>query len=616
MPHALHCGSLPLSQLRHFLLMAALVSFVAVCTSSSASAQGGSPQCTVNTCDGYLAGGTNTCWQTYGNFIQCRAESGCYCDELCVSYDDCCPNYAPACETLYVFDITPSSGPTIGGTEVRIRGRNFGDGAFDETLVYLGAVEQTIISATVNEIRFVTSGGVGAQTLRVERGDTGEISETFEFSYVDIPQISPTIGPVEGGTHVTVTGSSFGIYDPAISRVLLGGVAQSVLSWTDTEIVFVTAAGSGTNLPVVVRNADGDMTSSIPFSYELDPQLAEMSPTSGTAAGGTEVTLRGTDFGTYDPQTCRVVLGQRLQKISSWTDSEIVFVTTGGPAGDRMVFIGTATNQQSNPVLYSYDDAPYLHAMTPTVGSASGGDQVALSGWNFGPYDAGASRVRVGDVEQDVLSWTDTDVAFSTVGAPASGAYRVVVHTNAGLVSNGILFAFGPAQYTCVDTGQPDLCANRCEIFTGTCGCDRACLDFGDCCCGYAEACMVPTVSGIAPSSGPSYGASLVTITGSNFLIGTPEVGLVTIGGSPQTIVSWTDFSIVIETSPGLGTDLPVSVRSEMLLANEASTASVFSYVDWLSTVFNPTEVPAMGFGAALGLAGLLAGFGVRRLNG
>lgn len=605
-----------LPQLRRFLSIAALVAFVAACTSSPASAQGGGPQCTVNTCGGYLSGGTNACWLTHGNLNECRAPEGCFCDELCVSYDDCCPNYAPACETLYVFDIAPSSGPTIGGTEVRIRGRNFGEGAFDQTHVYLGAVEQTILSATLNEIVFVTSGGVGAQAGRVERGDTGEISETFEFSYVDIPQISPTIGPVEGGTRVTISGSNFGLYDPAISRVLLGGVAQGVLSWTDTEIVFVTAAGTGTNLPVVVRTADGDLSSYTPFSYELEPQVAEMSPTSGTAAGGTEVTLRGTDFGTYDPQTCRVVLGQRLQRISSWTDTEIVFVTMGGPAGDFMVFIGTVTDQQSNPVLYSYDDAPYLHAMTPTVGSISGGDQIALSGWNFGPYVEGVSRVLLGDVEQDVLSWTDTDVSFATVGAQASGAYPVVVHTNAGLVSNGIPFAFGPAQYACVDTGQPDVCANRCEVFTGTCGCDRDCFRYGDCCCGIAEACLVPTVSAVTPSSGPSYGASLVMITGSNFLSGSPGVGLVTIGGSPQSIVSWTNSNIVIETSPGLGIDLPVSVRSTMFLANETSPVSVFSYVDWLSTVFDPVHVPAIGYGAALGLVGLLTAIAVRRLNG
>jgi hypothetical protein len=50
---------------------------------------------------------------------------GCWCDDACYTYQDCCPNYANICKVPYIAGISPPNGPTSGGTKITINGGAF-----------------------------------------------------------------------------------------------------------------------------------------------------------------------------------------------------------------------------------------------------------------------------------------------------------------------------------------------------------------------------------------------------------------------------------------------------------------------------------------------------------
>ena len=108
--------------------------------------------------------------------------------------------------------VTPSAGPTAGGTVVTLTGTGFVSGAttvtFGGTTIPAGSV--TFVSAT--EIK-VTSPSHAAATVTVKATTAGGTSGSGEhFAYETAPtitKVTPGVGPTAGGTVVTLTGSGF-----------------------------------------------------------------------------------------------------------------------------------------------------------------------------------------------------------------------------------------------------------------------------------------------------------------------------------------------------------------------------------------------------------------------
>ncbi|MDR6769124.1 hypothetical protein J2W88_004432, partial [Acidovorax delafieldii] len=108
-----------------------------------------------------------------------------------------------------VTSISPTAGPTGGGTSVVITGTNF-TGA---TAVSFGATAAT--GFTVNSATQITAtapaGSAGTVDVRVTTtGGTSATSAADQYTYVAAPtvtSISPTAGPTGGGTSVVITGT-------------------------------------------------------------------------------------------------------------------------------------------------------------------------------------------------------------------------------------------------------------------------------------------------------------------------------------------------------------------------------------------------------------------------
>ena len=163
-----------------------------------------------------------------------------------------------------VTGLSPTGGPTDGGTSVIITGTNF-TGA---TAVKFGSTNAT--SYTVNSAAQITAaspGGSGTVDVTVTTtGGTSATSSADQYTYVAAPTVtglSPTGGPTAGGTSVIITGTNF----TGATAVKFGSTnATSYTVNSAAQITAASPAGSGT-VDVTVTTTGGTGTGTGLYTY-------------------------------------------------------------------------------------------------------------------------------------------------------------------------------------------------------------------------------------------------------------------------------------------------------------------------------------------------------------
>ena len=128
-------------------------------------------------------------------------------------------------------------------------------------------------------------------------GGTSATSSADHFTYIAPPTVtavSPTPGPLAGGTSVTITGTNLS----GQTAVDFGATAGTVTADSATSITVDAPAESAGTVDVTVTTAGGTSATSSGdhFTYDAAPTVTGVSPTSGPAAGGTSVTITGTNL--------------------------------------------------------------------------------------------------------------------------------------------------------------------------------------------------------------------------------------------------------------------------------------------------------------------------------
>jgi hypothetical protein len=191
-----------------------------------------------------------------------------------------------------LFFSSPLAGPQAGGTTVTLTGV----GLSGTTAVNFGATPATSFTVlSDNQVTAVAPPGTG--TVQVTATTPSGTSNGVPFTYVGAPvvpsvvSISPSSGPVTGGVVVTLTGTGF----TGATAVNFGATPATFYGvFSDSLIVALAPPGTGT-VPVTVTTAAGT-SAGISFTYVPVPTLTAISPVSGSASGGTTVTLAGTGF--------------------------------------------------------------------------------------------------------------------------------------------------------------------------------------------------------------------------------------------------------------------------------------------------------------------------------
>lgn len=310
-----------------------------------------------------------------------------------------------------------------------------------------------------------------------------------------IASVSPNIGPPNGGTNVTITGTGF----DSSANVFFGGTAATnVIVVSGGQITCTTPPNPPGPVTVTVqmRGRGGSASLSNGFMYD-GLSLTSVSPVTGNVTGGTAVTLRGTQFQTTTNVTFGGVAATSKVFISS---TEMTAVTPPHAAGAVTVQVSNTDGQTASlSNAFTYEQVT-VTSLSVTSGPSTGGTSVTITGKLFQP----GATVRFGGTAASVTYKSSTELQVVT---PA--------HTS-GIVD--------------VEVRNPD---NQSDALEGG-------FTYSD----------VLRVTSVTPANGPPTGGTSVTLVGANFQAG----AVVRFGANAATsvnVLSSTQISCVTPSGSG-----------------------------------------------------------------
>ena len=296
-----------------------------------------------------------------------------------------------------VTGISPSTGPPSGGTAVTITGTDL-SGA---TAVDFGSTPGTVTADSATSITATAPAGTGTVDVTVTTPDgTSATSSADQFTYtVIVPPpavtaISPSTGPVGGGTSVVITGTDLA----AATAVDFGSSAGTITADTGTSITATSPPGTGT-VDVVVVTGSGVSAPVTADQYSFGPQV--------------------------------------LTRLSTWTDTQLCGLpsTTTVPAGATRIVASVAAGSGGGGGGAASSDSGGPggpgSTVTGTYAVAPGSQITAIAGCNGATAPHGSGVV-------------------STGGAGGAG------YSNGGAGGNGYYCAGISVEGACLGTGGAD----------------------------------------------------------------------------------------------------------------------------------------------------------------
>ena len=234
--------------------------------------------------------------------------------------------------------------------------------------------------------------------------------------------VTPNAGPTGGGTSVTISGSGFA----AGATVRFGGVAATSVNVNgSTSITAITPAHAAGSVSVVVTNPDnqsGTLTGGYTYTAPGPapaPTISSVSPNSGTASGGTLLTITGGGFSSGARVTIGGVAATNVIVVSS------VSITAITPAHAQGLVSVSVTNSDGQSATlnnaYTYTAAA-PGAPSNLTASAISTSRIDLR-WSDGASNEAGFRI---ERSSDGITFTEID----TVGPDTT------TYSNTGLRSN------------------------------------------------------------------------------------------------------------------------------------------------------------------------------------
>ncbi|MFQ5655541.1 MAG: IPT/TIG domain-containing protein, partial [Planctomycetota bacterium] len=200
-----------------------------------------------------------------------------------------------------------------------------------------------------------------------------------------VTNINPPDGPHTGGTTVTITGTGY-----QTGAIVLFGDREADQVTVDSalQITAVTAATSQSGaVDLHIENPDGQLAVAVSgFTYTAQPAISSVYPTAGAAAGGTELTVYGSDF----TSGATITVGGTSASIVSIGPTEIRCVAPAGVQGPADLGVanpGGLSDTLVGGFTYLAASDPSIASVSPASGGAGGGTVVSIAGAGF---EAGA----------------------------------------------------------------------------------------------------------------------------------------------------------------------------------------------------------------------------------
>ncbi len=464
--------------------------------------------------------------------------------------------------------VSPSGGPIAGGNTLILTGSNFLAGA-TATVGGTPCTTTTFVSAT--QINCTAPLGIaGAKPVTVTNSDGQGTTLSSSYSYNPAPSItsiSPTAGALSGGTSVTVTGNGF----LTGATVTIGGstcTSPSVSSSTITCTLPTHSAGPATVHVVNLDTQSGDLVNG--YSYNSAPTLSGVLPTAGPVTGGTAITLTGTGF--LSGATVSFT-GSACTSVNVVSSTQLTCSTPALSAGTRSISIVNPDGQSDLGLSFTHNAAPTLSSITPTGGAFAGGTTLTLNGSGFisgatimvgatpctsvnfinstqltctTPSGTGVKSVAVSNPDSQTASLTSAytyqNAPTLTLVSPTSGALAggTTITLSGTDFLNGALISIGGS--ACLSPTFVNSTTLTCVTPSHIAGLVNIQVinpdnQFGDLVGGYTYN-PAPTLTSIAPGSGPLAGGTSVTLSGTGFITGATATINGFICGSPNVVSS------------------------------------------------------------------------------
>ncbi|MEV4240505.1 IPT/TIG domain-containing protein [Nocardia sp. NPDC049737] len=358
-----------------------------------------------------------------------------------------------------------------------------------------------------------------------------------------ITSLTPSFGPPAGFNSVVITGSGFSNVGPV--GVRFGTTATTFTIDSDTQLTAIAPPGTGTVNVTVQVLLDGT-SNPLPYTYGVPaPTLTSISPASGSAAGGTTVVLTGTNL---TGATAVSFGGTPATSFTVNSSTQITAMTPAHSAGTVAVTV-TTPGGTSNGVAFTYIAVPTLTSIAPTSGPPSGGTVAVLTGTGL----TGATAVSFGGTPAPLFT-VNSDTQITVLTPPhVAGTVQVTVTTPGG-TSNGVAFTY----------------------------------------------IAVPTLTSIAPTSGPPSGGTVAVLTGT----GLTGATAVSFGGTPAILFAVnSDTQITVLTPPHVAGTVQVTVTTPGGTSN--GVAFTYIAVPTLIAIVPNTGPPSGGTVAVLTGTGL-----------
>ena len=467
-------------------------------------------------------------------------------------------NLAPS-----ITSITPNGGSPAGGTVITIEGNGFVSGITAD----LGGIScSPVVFISTTQITCTTPAKTtGVVSLTLTNPDTQTVTKASAYSYANAPTVStltPSSGPVSGGTSIKIAGTGF---LNGATATLGKKPCLNVVFVNSTLITCTTPSGTGTS-NMVVTNPDTQVsTQNVEFIYTPPPTFTSIAPTIGLTTGGDTVVITGSNF----LSNATVSLGGAVCTPNDITDTQISCVTSPRTAGTVGITITNPDNQsitKANVFTYSTVSSTItITKVTPNGGPLSGGTEITIDGNNF----VTGATITLGGVSCTSISFISSTQLTCSTPASTSGAVDVIVtnpNTQTGTLNEGYTYRPAPTITNVTPTAGPSSGGSRLTI-TGTGFVTDATAMVGDIACStnsltatqivcttgtststgskdvivsnpdtqsatladiYTYA-LAPTITSISPTFDIPAGGRTAIITGSNFVSGSS----VTIGGNP-----------------------------------------------------------------------------------
>ncbi|KAK3587658.1 hypothetical protein CHS0354_042441 [Potamilus streckersoni] len=308
------------------------------------------------------------------------------------------------------FEYTTNASPTIvsispvegvSGDTLTITGSNF---AVSGVMVDINGSACSVSSSTLTSIVCTLGAhGSGRYPVVITVAGNGSSNTNVEFSYqLSITSISPNIGGIAGGQTVTISGQGFD-YN-ATSVTICGKVCDAISTAAQSSTRFIcltplsSITGGAQSCNVTASSGNLVVTLSNGYIYDtsLTPSILTVSPARGGTAGGTNVTISGSGFGTTTGAVSVTIDGSTCT-VSSVTNTVIICVTSAHSGSIKTKVRvevsgnGIAKQQDESQTFYYVDrwSSPYS--------------------WGGGPLPAAGEMVIISK-GQTILLDTDTPV--------------------------------------------------------------------------------------------------------------------------------------------------------------------------------------------------------------